>query len=71
MSGVIIRFRRRSPDAGYRAYLAARERLGFPSRPGTIARPCPWCKADPFMPCQVRATGKRLREPHQARQAAA
>lgn len=62
--------RRRQPVAGYRAYLAERERLGFPSRP-CIDRPCPWCGADPFTRCRVRATGKQLREPHEARQAAA
>jgi hypothetical protein len=67
MSGVIVRFR---PDAGYRVYVAAREQLGCPSRPGVIARPCPWCGADPYRPCTVRATGKLRREPHEARQAA-
>jgi hypothetical protein len=64
MSGVIRR--KRPPDAGYRVYLAERERLGFPSRPG-IDQPCPWCGADPFTRCRVRATGKLLREPHEAR----
>ena len=67
---VVIR-RRRSPDAGYRAYLAERERLGWPSRPDVIANPCPWCGADPYSPCTVRAVRKRLRQPHEARQAAA
>ena len=51
-------------------YLATRERLGFPSLPGIIERPCEWCDADPFRPCRVRATGRTLARPHHARQAA-
>ena len=51
-------------------YLAARERLGMPSRPSVIARPCSWCGAGPAAACRVRGTG-RYRQPHDAREAAA
>lgn len=71
MNGRVVVRRARDPHGGFADYLAERERLGFPSRPGIIGRPCPWCGADPYRPCAVRATGTRLREPHQARQAAA
>ena len=56
------------PTAGY---LATRERLGFPSRPAAVRRRCPWCEADEFTACRVKATGRRLRQQHEARQAEA
>jgi hypothetical protein len=62
---------RQPSDPPGASYLAERDRLGFPAHPGVISRPCPWCGADPFRPCHVRATGKLRREPHEARQAAA
>lgn len=54
-------------DSGYLAYLAERAHLGYPSRPDVVASPCPWCGADPYSPCIVRAIGQWLRRPHDAR----
>jgi hypothetical protein len=48
-------------------YLFTREQLGMPSRIDALLRSCPWCLAGIGQACEVRATGKRLREPHDAR----
>jgi hypothetical protein len=67
MTGAVIRMR--PPGGPIAAYLAERERLGFPSRPGDLGRRCTWCRSAPGEPCRNRATGRR-RQPHHARQAA-
>lgn len=48
-----------------------RKRLGMPSQPQApmdVQRPCSWCGASSGEACTVRATGKRLQQPHEARQ---
>jgi pyruvate/2-oxoacid:ferredoxin oxidoreductase beta subunit len=50
------------------AYLAERERLGFPSRALALSRACPWCGAGPYQECIVMATGRRLTRAHEARE---
>ena len=47
-------------------YLAARERLGLPSRTADLAQPCPWCGATSGASCQVIG---HACQPHPSRQA--
>lgn len=54
-----------SPPA--EAYLAERERLGFPSRALELSRRCDWCGAGPYQECTVAATGRRLSRVHDSR----
>jgi hypothetical protein len=49
------------------AYLAERARLGFPSLAEALLERCPWCEARAGEPCRVRATGRRVAHPHEAR----
>jgi hypothetical protein len=54
-------------------YLQTRERLGMPSQPAraqpaAMQHGCPWCGATIAQPCYVAATGRRLPQPHEARQ---
>ena len=76
MNGTVIRFRRPGYTAASRrpgvpptaAYLAERARLGILSFGAALLEHCLWCGAMPGEACHVRATGRRLSQPHHARQ---
>jgi hypothetical protein len=48
-------------------YLFKRRQLGMPSHAHALLRGCPWCHAGVGQACEVHATGRRTRQPHDAR----
>lgn len=58
---------KRRPEPPTVPYLAERVRLGIPSHAEVYLFACPWCGSRAGEACHIRATGRRLTRPHEAR----